>query len=622
MLYKYFVSLLFLSVVIPINAQETKVYDSLLTLYKSTKQDTIKVKTIDKIIQLQLYSNPEKAKKYIEEMITLSKDIRYASGEAKGYHRLAGYYYNQDKIDSSLIFFKKSQRINIEINNLTGIINDNEQLGLLYSRVKEFDSAFYYLEKNVTLYENRNFSEPEDAFELIGSTYHTIAGAHTTMGSFNLALKFELEALKLYEEYGDPLFIADAYNSLSAIENELGNFGKALNHINPAIKTYKENNDVFFLTLAIINKGVALQGLKRHRQAINNYNEGIDIAQSNNYKGRETLMWSNMANSYYELKDYDNAKQCYWKAIKQYKTLKYPLEISSTYNNLGRLYTKTTQLDSALIYLNHGIKISDSTNFLKVSAQGYQYRSETFKKLNDYKRSLSDYKLYSKLKDSMFNEKKSKQIEELRTIYETEKKEQQIKIQKNEIELLGTKNKVSNLQRIMLALALALALIAVYAFYQRNKRNKLAKEKAEIDLEFKTKELTTHALHLAKKNEVLNDLKQKAKVLKADADADPGYQMLIQTINFDLQDDNNWENFSRYFEEVHKDFNAKAQQQFPNITTNDLRLMALLKMNLSSKEIANILNISSDGIKKARQRLRKKMGLDSNDSLETVVIAI
>jgi len=154
------------------------------------------------------------------------------------------------------------------------------------------------------------------------------------------------------------------------------------------------------------------------------------------------------------------------------------------------------------------------------------------------------------------------------------------------------------------------------------KKNKLLHERLSKDIEFKTKELTTHALHLAKKNEVLTDLKDKAKALKAGANADPGYQMLIQTINFDLQDDNNWENFSRYFEEVHKDFNKNAQQKYPAITTNDLRLMALLKMNLSSKEIANILNISSDGIKKARQRLRKKMGINSNDSLEATVIAI
>ena len=127
-----------------------------------------------------------------------------------------------------------------------------------------------------------------------------------------------------------------------------------------------------------------------------------------------------------------------------------------------------------------------------------------------------------------------------------------------------------------------------------------------------TKELTTHALHLVKKNEVLNTIKEKAKVFKADANAGTGYQTLIQTINFDIQDDNSWGDFSRYFEEEHKDFNAKAQQQVPNITPNDLRLIVLIKMNLTSKEIANILNISANGIKKARQHLRKKNGIGIN----------
>jgi DNA-binding CsgD family transcriptional regulator len=210
----------------------------------------------------------------------------------------------------------------------------------------------------------------------------------------------------------------------------------------------------------------------------------------------------------------------------------------------------------------------------------------------------------------------------LKAIYETEKKEQQIKNQKNEIELLNIKNKVNNLQRSLLGLALILALIGFYAFYQRNKSNKLAKEKAEADLEFKAKELTTHALHLAKKNEVLNDLKLKVRTLKSTTNTTRVYQSLIKTIDFDLQDDNNWENFSKYFEEVHKDFSTNAQQKFPNITSNDLRLMALMKMNLSSKEIANILNISNEGIKKARYRLRKKLELSTNDSLEEFVLAL
>jgi len=164
--------------------------------------------------------------------------------------------------------------------------------------------------------------------------------------------------------------------------------------------------------------------------------------------------------------------------------------------------------------------------------------------------------------------------------------------------------------------------LSFYGIRQRMKRNKLEREKVAAELAFKKKELTTQALHLAKKNETLENLKQKAKELKEKEASTNGYQQLITSINFDLQDDNNWENFARYFEEVHKDFNSKVAKKYPEVTSNELRLMALLKMNLSSKEIANILNISIPGIKKARQRLRKKMNLSTSDSLENAVLSI
>ena len=132
---------------------------------------------------------------------------------------------------------------------------------------------------------------------------------------------------------------------------------------------------------------------------------------------------------------------------------------------------------------------------------------------------------------------------------------------------------------------------------------------------------TSPGLHLAKKNEVLENVKEKAKALK-DKDGVSGYQELIKTINFDQQDDKNWESFTQYFEQVHKNFASDAKKRYPDISKNELRFMALLKMNLSSKEIATILNISADGIKKARQRLRKKMGLTPQDSLENTVLSI
>ena len=204
----------------------------------------------------------------------------------------------------------------------------------------------------------------------------------------------------------------------------------------------------------------------------------------------------------------------------------------------------------------------------------------------------------------------------------SKEKEQQIALQEKEITVLEQEASISNLQRILLAIALLLSAIGFYALRQRLKRNKLEKEKVANELAFKRKELTTHALHLAKKNEVLEGLKQKAEELKANEASNKGYQHLIRTINFDLQDDNNWDNFARYFEEVHKDFNSNVKSKYPEVTSNELRLMALLKMNLSSKEIANILNISPEGIKKARYRLRKKLDITTEDSLQDLVLSL
>ena len=154
-------------------------------------------------------------------------------------------------------------------------------------------------------------------------------------------------------------------------------------------------------------------------------------------------------------------------------------------------------------------------------------------------------------KDSMFNTSKSRQIEELRAIYDTEKKEQQIALQEKEITVLEQQKKISTQQKLLLGGGLLLSLLGFYSLHQKLKRNKLEKEKLDTELAFKRKELTTHALHLAKKNEVLEGLKQKAEELKVNDASNKGYQQLIHTINFDLQDDNNWENFARYFEDVH-----------------------------------------------------------------------
>lgn len=298
-----------------------------------------------------------------------------------------------------------------------------------------------------------------------------------------------------------------------------------------------------------------------------------------------------------------------------------PDELFQSLAAVGEAYNAINKPNEGLGYFNEAITLLESKRPTANGAMVYKGRSEAMEMIEDYSRALKDYKEYKTLNDSVFNSDKTNQIEELRTIYDTEKKEQQIVLQEKEITVLEQQAEISDLQKLLLAGGLLLSLLGFYGLRQKMKRNKLQREKMAAELEFKKKELTTHALHLAKKNEVLEHVKEKAKALKLEENA-RGYRDLIQTINFDQQDDKNWENFTQYFEQVHKDFSARINSRYPKVTKNELRFMALLKMNMSSKEIATILNISPHGIKKARQRLRKKMQLSPEDSLESIVMAL
>ena len=166
---------------------------------------------------------------------------------------------------------------------------------------------------------------------------------------------------------------------------------------------------------------------------------------------------------------------------------------------------------------------------------------------------------------------------------------------------------------------------ALYALRQRLLKNQLAKEKAiqslafsEKKLTFKKQELTAFALQLAHKNNVLEDL--QIRVENLDSEKSREVQRIVNAIELNKNDDESWEEFRRRFATVHPDFENHIQRQFPNITANEMRLMSLMKMNLGNKEIANILNISGNGIKKARYRLRKKLNLQTEDSLEATII--
>jgi ligand-binding sensor domain-containing protein/DNA-binding CsgD family transcriptional regulator len=149
---------------------------------------------------------------------------------------------------------------------------------------------------------------------------------------------------------------------------------------------------------------------------------------------------------------------------------------------------------------------------------------------------------------------------------------------------------------------------------------RLRNEQLSQDVDSKNRELAVSTMSLNSKNELLAFIKED---LKKTAPSDTSnIKSVISTINKNITEEDSWKVFREAFDSVDKDFLKRVKQIHPSLTPNDLRLCAYLRMNLSSKEIAPLLNISVRSVEIKRYRLRKKMDLTHEQGLVEYILAV
>ncbi|MFT7352681.1 MAG: AraC family chitin signaling transcriptional activator [Flavobacterium sp.] len=151
---------------------------------------------------------------------------------------------------------------------------------------------------------------------------------------------------------------------------------------------------------------------------------------------------------------------------------------------------------------------------------------------------------------------------------------------------------------------------------------KLRNEKLSKDVDAKSKELAVSTMSLLKKNELLALIKEDLKKTSEETNTNRSIKTVISTINKNITNEDTWNVFKEAFDTADKDFLKKMKQLHASLTPNDLRLCAYLRLNLSSKEIAPLLNISVRSVEIKRYRLRKKMNLAHEDGLVEYVLSV
>ncbi|MCC4213777.1 triple tyrosine motif-containing protein [Leeuwenhoekiella parthenopeia] len=146
---------------------------------------------------------------------------------------------------------------------------------------------------------------------------------------------------------------------------------------------------------------------------------------------------------------------------------------------------------------------------------------------------------------------------------------------------------------------------------------RLENEKLQQDVDSKSRELAASTMNLVKKNELLNTIKKELEQTEQ-----KNTKTVIKIIDNNLDPKKDWEFFKEAFNNADKDFLKKIKRLHPKLTPNDLKLCAYLRLNLTSKEIAPLLNISVRSVEIKRYRLRKKMDLEREDGLVEYILSI
>lgn len=566
---KLFLSFLCIVFSININAQSIRI--------PNLKNDQKETKII---LQEKNFSSDTVAlKKYLKPLL---KDIEYVpiynALLANGYIN----YYDSitkkstDLYEKSIVKAKASKNKSLEIWTTLNYVKCLYQ----YRKYPEMLPQLLNLLKKVK-------ETHESKIILPGETYKTIGWIMQTLYDYPEAEHY----LKLALKYTKPntLEYATLLDNLGVNHYKTREFEKALSYFNESSAVALNIKDTLRYAKTIGNKGIILEELKKYDQAIALLKEDIFLSEKMNDSKNTMFASTSLARIYLKNNDLINTE----KAIEKAELIA-----------VSKSYFRKSELDIIKLKLD----------FLKRKPNA-EYE------LIAHRRMLA-------LEDSLKKADGEDQINLLN--WQIQKDKYKYEIQKAE----KTFKKEDNKKIFFLILSIIFSLFIVCVFVYQLKKNKkervnyeekvkfLENEKTSIeqDLETTNNNLSNQIVYLKNKKHQIKKLKAEIETVKSSSSyyLEKQSGKLSAILDSHLMTTENWINFKREFEKENAAFCAKLNTDFPELSDSNLRVIYLQKLGFEVSEIAEFLGISSEAIKKSKQRLKKKLGEKYNNFIEFV----
>ncbi|MEP3210102.1 MAG: tetratricopeptide repeat protein [Maribacter sp.] len=606
--------------------QNQQKVDSLLSLYQAAGKIELRVPLLESLIDTYIYNDTEVAAGYIRELLNISKIANYDEGIILGHLNMGYYYYSIEKMDSAYYQLNKTLEVAKEKNKKVGVIKALSNLSLVQGHRGEYSEAIQLMDSVAQLYLDKG------DYLNYGVSINNSAAHYYDKGDYLKAMQGYRRALKILDTIDrEPYRKADILRNIGKLNTRQGNLEQALDYFESALSTYLEIDDYVYAASTYTDIGSVHSDLEDENKAIEFHKKAFEIAELSNNKSVSIISLGNIGIAYKNLSQYDlaieNLNRCLSADREEISDIN---EVIFLYH-LGNAYTYKEDFVLAEKYLNEAIQVAVTGEIRNELLNALDYRAFNFEKKGTPGYALADLRKAQAIKDSLFSAENAKQISELQTAYETEKKESAIALQEEEINTLNAKAKVDKLTKGLYAGGMftfvTVSGLLFFGFRQRIKKNRIAREKQDEiykqEIEHKKKELASQTLHLVQKNTFIQELMENLENIKKSPELfKTEFRRIVMLLKKENASDKDWEVFKTYFADVHNDFDQKLKTLYADISEKEIRLAAFLRMNLTTKEIAATLNVLPDSILKSKYRLKKKLNLDKETDLNQFLNAL
>lgn len=448
------------------------------------------------------------------------------------------------------------------------------------------------------------------------------------LGYFPQALDFHLQADRIFQAQGPLLHRAGNLNDIGRVFLFNNQPVLARQHYDEAFAIYKSLRNA--TGMAVTQGKIGHLYVKQHQYDSAFYFERLALNHYQRVKDTAGIasIYGELGTIYEDMKKYDSASHYFERSMQFIRHTHDTIAAIGTLNNMGDIFRKTGHYKEALRFTRKSLSLSLLTGEQFHLGSVYRDLAKTHHLLGNDDSAYYYQQAGQRYLVETYSRENGTQLAVLKTMYDVEKKN-------SEIGGLKATRKTAMTIFVIGLLLLAVGILVIsrqrllirnaYLQNEQEKHNHLA-QKALMELqeqtlkqqlELRSRELSTHTLHIMQNNQFLEKLqKQVEEMLKDDRrDQRKSLKQLQLQIQQNINHGQHWDEFYGIFDQVHQAFFVKLKDYCDSLTRNELRLVALLKMDLGSADIASLLGISQDSARVMRYRLKKKLNLPQGESV-------